>query len=122
MSEHDSQCALFALLRYYHRRYPELRNIFAIPNGGQRHPAVAAKMKKEGVLAGVWDIFVCVPVDGYSGMWLEMKHAKNRLTKSQQSFRERVGEAYAWAVCYSAVEAARAIGDYLGIDELRSVE
>jgi len=121
-TEHQEQSALFSLLRCYHRKYPVLKNVFAIPNGGQRHPAVGAKLKREGVLAGVWDVFVCVPVDGYSGMWLEMKVHPNRLTKTQQSFKKRVGNAYAWEVCYSAIEAAHAIGEYLGIQELKEVE
>ena len=122
MTEHQEQCALFSLLRRYHRKYPVLRNVFAIPNGGQRHPAVGAKLKAEGVLAGVWDIFTAVPVDGYSGLWIEMKVKPNRLTKSQERFRERVGNGYKWEVCYSWIEAANAIGEYLGIRELEEIE
>ena len=31
---------------------------FAIPNGGHRHPAVAAKLKAEGATPGVPDLFI----------------------------------------------------------------
>lgn len=48
--EHTEQTALFSRLALYEGKYPELRWIFAIPNGGHRHIAVAAKMKAEGVM------------------------------------------------------------------------
>ena len=121
MTEHDQQAALFAYLRRRYTTYPVLRCIFAIPNGGHRHVAAAKRMKAEGVMAGVWDIFVAVPTDGYGGMFIEMKVKPNRLTKSQQSFRERVGDGYAWAVCYDWPEAVRAIGEYLGIEEMEQL-
>lgn len=121
MSEHDEQVALFSILALYSDKYPILRWIFAIPNGGKRHPATAAKMKAEGTLAGVWDIFVPVAVDDKCGLWIEMKVKHNKLTANQWAFRDNVGYAYAWQVCYSATAAARAIGEYLDIDELREV-
>ena len=121
MSEHDEQVSLFQILSLYEARYPLLRWIFAIPNGGKRHVATAVKMKAEGVLAGVWDIFCPFAVDGKSGLWIEMKFGKGKLTDNQVAFRNGVGDAYAWAVCYSAEEAARAIGEYLSIEELKGV-
>jgi hypothetical protein len=44
-SEHDEQVALFKMIRLYSIKHPALKNAFAIPNGGQRHKAVAAKLK-----------------------------------------------------------------------------
>ncbi len=78
MSEHDEQAKLFQLLRLNESKYPLLRAIFAIPNGGHRHAAVAAKMKKEGVRRGVWDVFVPFPMHGFHGMFLELTHGKNK--------------------------------------------
>lgn len=121
MSEHDEQVALFNLLSLYESKYPVLKWIHAIPNGGHRHMAVAKRMKAEGVRAGVWDIFVPVAVDDKSGLYIEMKFDDNKLTGNQQQFREGVGDAYSWEVCYTSVEAARAIGKYLDIDELKQV-
>ena len=82
---------------------------------------VAKRMKAEGTKAGVWDIFVPVPVDGYAGMYLEMKFGDNQLRESQKQFRADVGDGYKWEVCWSWTEAARAIGEYLGIEELKEV-
>ena len=55
MSEHDEQYKLFLWTRYR----PELKWMFAIPNGGIRDRITAARMKQEGVKSGVWDIFFC---------------------------------------------------------------
>ena len=121
MSEHDEQVALFNLLSLYEPKYPVLQWIFAVPNGGDRHPAVARKMKAEGVKAGVWDIFVPVPVDDKCGLWIEMKFGDGRLRDTQKQFREAVGEVFEWAVCYSVIEAAQVIGEYLSIEELIEV-
>lgn len=121
MSEHDEQVALFELLTLYEPKYPILQWVFAIPNGGARHPAVAAKMKAEGVKAGVWDIFVPVPVDYKCGLWIEMKFGKNSLSDEQKEFRRALGDVFEWVVSYSTIKAAHAIGRYLGIRELELV-
>ena len=122
MSEHDEQTQLFQILALYEERYPVLRWIFAIPNGGKRHPATAMKLKQEGVRRGIPDICIPYPVDEWAGCYVEMKFGKGRLTKEQQEFIETFQNTHKIYVCYSAIEAAHAIGEYLGIDELRSVE
>jgi hypothetical protein len=52
-SEHDEQVALFEMIRLYKQSTHRLKTAFAIPNGGLRHKAVAAKLKAEGVSAQV---------------------------------------------------------------------
>lgn len=116
--EHQEQVALFNILDLYKYKYLELNWIFAIPNGGHRHISVAKRMKAEGVLAGVWDIFCPFAKNNKCGLFVEMKVGYNKLTLSQEAFREGVGDAYEWAICYSAIEAAHVIGEYLGIKEL----
>lgn len=126
--EHDEQVILFDLLRMHEEKYPILKYVFAIPNGGHRHKAVAAKMKAEGVKAGVWDVFV--PVSKYEdgddyygphilecGLWIEMKYGSNKLTENQESFRNALIDDYDFEVCYSGIEAANVIFEYLGISE-----
>ena len=122
MTEHQEQTALFRILAMYEDKYPLLKWIHAIPNGGHRHISVAKRMKDSGVKSGVWDIFVPIPVDGYSGMYIEMKWGKNKLTDNQEAFRYDLLTVYRWSVCYSAIEAAHTIGDYLEIYELMEVE
>lgn len=122
MSEHDEQAALFSFLELKEDKYPVIKWIHAIPNGGKRHVGTAVKMKAEGLKSGVWDVFIPVPVDEYCGMYIEMKYDKNKLTKNQEKFMKDVGNCYKWAVCYNWIEAVKEIGKYLDISELTNVE
>ncbi len=89
-SEHMEQVAYFEwvdLMRNQDERYDM---IYAVPNGGHRHKAVAAKMKREGVRRGVLDINGDVPVGGYHGFRIEMKlNKKSRLTDEQKIWIRR---------------------------------
>jgi len=121
MSEHDEQCQLFIILALYEEAHPELKWVHAIPNGGHRHISVAKAMKAEGLKAGVWDIFVPFQRGSYHGMYIEMKYGNNHLTTNQKRFMQDLGNAYDWRICYCAIEAAQAIGEYLGIEELERI-
>lgn len=114
-SEHEEQSALFAWAALYTTRTPELALLYAIPNGGARHPAVAAKMKREGVKRGAPD--TCLPIarNGQHGCYIELKTARGRPTTEQLWWGERlVEQGYTWSVCYGWQSAARLIVAYLG--------
>ena len=64
MSEHLEQCAVFDFARYAGIR------LFAIPNGGHRHKAVAVKLRAEGVCAGVPDLMVPEAHGGFNGLFI----------------------------------------------------
>jgi hypothetical protein len=119
MSEHDEQKALFdwAESMIAQGMIPELKNMFAIPNGGMRNKAVAVKLKQEGVKRGVPDIFLAHRSELFNkfGLFIEMKFGKNHLEKEQVDWGARLLEAnYSRLVCYSWVEAAAGIIIYLG--------
>jgi hypothetical protein len=59
---------------------PELL-IFAVPNGGLRSKAEAARMKWTGVLAGVPDLVIVAP--GGRAYFIEVKPAAGRLSPDQ---------------------------------------
>ena len=112
MSEHDEQAALFQMLSFH----PDLWVVFAVPNGGLRNKRNAVTLKREGVKAGVWDIFVPIPKGIYHGMWLEMKYGKNKLSEAQVLFGEQMERyGYRTDVAYSADEAYVKIQNYLGV-------
>lgn len=77
-SEDAEQMALFcwASSPGAREKYPDLRWLFAIPNGGDRHKAVANKLKAMGVKPGVCDI--CFPVSrgSWALLWIELKVPK----------------------------------------------
>jgi len=112
MSEHYEQSELFRLTR----SRPELRWMFAIPNGGLRSKATAANLRRSGVKAGVWDIYLPRPSKGYHGLFLEMKWGKNTLTPAQKEFGDyATQQGYCCKVAYSAEEAIEIIDEYLGL-------
>ena len=116
--EHDEQVRLFNWARDNEEEYPELRNMFAIPNGGARHLFVAKKLKAEGVKAGVLDIFLATPRDQgmekYNGLFIELKYGNNKPSKHQKEWITRLTLAgYQCEVCYGFEEARSVILEYL---------
>lgn len=79
-------------MKYFgiHNRIEALVDMFAVPNGGERHAAVAAKLKMEGVKKGVSDIFLPDPVGTYHGLFIEMKKLDGRFTQEQMEFIRRM--------------------------------
>jgi hypothetical protein len=117
MSEHDEQAALFGWAQWARFDAPELDLLFAVPNGGHRHKATAAKMKAEGVKKGVPDVFLPVARDPFIGLWIEMKFGYNKPTKEQAEWMEALrAQGYRCEVCYRWQDAAAVIADYLGFD------
>jgi hypothetical protein len=120
MSEHLEQVAVFDLIRANEAKYPFLKWIFAVPNGGSRHPAVAGKLKAEGVRRGISDIVIPIPMrDGPKisfGAFCELKVGKNKCTPEQTEFLAFVAaKGYTTGVCYGADEAIQFIEKYLGV-------
>ncbi len=114
--EHDEQVALFAWADAMQGEHPELAMLFAIPNGGARHPAVAAQLKAEGVKAGVPDVFLACARGRWHGLFVELKRAdrSNHATSAQRAWMEMLRRyGYATMVCYGATEAINAIMGYL---------
>lgn len=74
-SEHVEQREF---VEWFRSQYPDLW-IFAIPNGGKRGIREAARLKAEGVTAGVPDLY-CPAVK----LWIEMKRQKGSRTSKEQ--------------------------------------
>lgn len=117
MSEHDEQVALFSWAEWAQNQMPALSGLFAIPNGGDRHVAVAQKMKAEGVKAGVLDVFLPVARGSYHGLFIEMKFGTNKPTEEQVSWLDFFSQGgYAVAVCYGFEAAKEVIEWYMRLD------
>jgi hypothetical protein len=114
MSEHNEQVALFAWAAWESMNQPELDMLFAIPNGGLRNKAVAAKMRAEGAKAGIPDAMLAVPRGDKSGLFIELKFGKNKPTKAQKEWLVALDkQGYETAVCWGFEEAKTVIEDYL---------
>lgn len=100
LTEHDLQVHIFDVLRLNEDAVPQLKWVYAVPNGNFRSWSVGAALKSEGVKKGISDI--CVPFEGrinecyYPGAYIEMKAGDNKLSSEQKDFLKFVaGQGYA---------------------------
>ena len=116
-TESDEQIALFELAKTMISRFPELRLLHAIPNGGLRNKITASRMRREGVKPGVPDIFLPVARGKYHGMYIELKTISGRLSNLQIAWIGALtDQGYDATVCYGADQAIDQIIKYLCIE------
>lgn len=96
-----------AFVSWFRRNYPGVR-IFAIPNGGVRSLAAAARLKAEGVSKGVPDLFIPA-----WWLWVEMKRIKGGVVSDEQhDWMEYLrGIGYECIVCRGADEAKSMVAE-----------
>jgi hypothetical protein len=112
-SEDTEQINVISWAEWNTNRYPELKWLHHIPNGGSRNKAEAIKLKQMGVKAGVSDLCLPYPKGVYCGLYIEMKFGNNRQQDTQKEFLADMAEAgHFVATCYSAEEAIKVIEEY----------
>ena len=115
--EHRIQCAC---VRWFRLQYPQLKGrLFAVPNGGRRDAITAAKLKAEGVIAGVSDLILLKSNHDYGALLIEMKTLKGRQRDSQKQWQNLVcaDREYKYVVCHSFDDFKREVDDYLKTNE-----
>lgn len=80
LSESEEQICLFRWAQWACGKYPELKLLFHVPNEGKRSVYTGARMRSEGLRAGVPDICLPVAKKRYHGLFVEMKVGKNKPT------------------------------------------
>lgn len=118
ISEHDEQVALVKWFRLQYSKYKH--HLFAIPNGAHLAGDVKIrsikmhKMKSEGFVNGIADLFLMIPNENYHGLFIEMKSINGVLSDDQKEFRERAKNmGYKSVVCWGFDEAKTVIDEYL---------
>lgn len=107
------QAKVVAWTRANERNYPYLWLLHNSLNGAKRTKANGDKLVKQGMLPGVPDLLLPVKQGIYSGLYIEMKSTKGRISIDQSKFLRAVSDnGYAVSVCYSANEAIKRIEDY----------
>ena len=100
-------------------KWPVLRLMYHIPNGGSRNSIEAANLKAQGVKRGVPDVFLPVARQGFHGLYIEMKRRRGGvLSKDQKEYIEALKEqSYRVEVCKGFLAAADVIEDYMGKEQ-----
>lgn len=114
-TEHEEQVTLFT---WFRMRYAGML-MYAIPNGGARCSITGARLRDEGVLEGVPDIFLPCPSGGKHGLYIEMKRQKGgRVSAPQKAVMQALRmQGYEVAVCHGWQEARGCIEQYLARDD-----
>lgn len=115
-NEASEQITLIRWCELQKGKYPELGLIFHVPNGGTRNKFEAANLKKQGVKAGVPDLFLPVVRGKYHGLFIELKYGKNKATEKQKEWIEKLNkQGYYAVVCTGFEEAKKVIQEYINI-------
>jgi VRR-NUC domain len=88
--------------------------VFAIPNGGLRSKAEAARLKWTGVVAGVPDLAVIAP--GGKAHFLEVKTPTGRLSDDQREIMDTLGRLGAPVMTVASVDDVRRAFSGWGIE------
>lgn len=133
-SEDDAQAQVIRWAKNNEQYYPDLKLLYAIPNGSNLSKPQRAVMSYTGLRAGMPDIHLPIlrqrkdtpnMMDFYIGLWIEMKRqpyrdAKGRLCRGQVSPEQKkmialLREAgHRVEVCEGPEEGIRVLKDYLG--------
>ena len=91
-----------------------MKLLFHIPNGGKRDKVTAARLKAQGVKAGVPDLFLPVARHGKHGLWIELKIYSGKPSLNQCTWigdlREHGYDAF---VCYGWEDSKGVLEAYL---------
>lgn len=111
--EHRIQCSC---VRWFALKYPHYRGLlFAVPNGGRRDAVTGAKLKDEGVLAGVADLIFLKRNSRYCGLLIEMKKPKGKQSESQKEWEQIINSLgeFKYVCCHSFDEFRDEVEDFL---------
>ena len=113
--EGEEQEALFQWAKLAEGKYPCLRLMHHVPNGGGRTPWEGRAFKRRGVKSGVPDIFLPAARGEYHGLWIELKRKEGgRVEESQAGFIQGLRDGgFKVDVCLGWEAARAAIEDYL---------
>ena len=111
--EHKIQCAI---VKWFYYAYPQYRGglFFAVPNGGHRNIQTAARLKAEGVTAGVSDLMLFVARHGFHALCIEVKTIVGRQSMNQKNWQAKVeAQGFKYAVVRSLEDFAGLVLWYL---------
>lgn len=110
MTESDEQRQLIQ----WCRTDPRLQFLFHIPNESVGGQGWLIRNRQLGVRNGVPDLFYPVPMNGYHGLFIEMKAQNGRLRPEQKKWLEALSTfGYKTAVCHGWESARDVLKEYI---------
>ena len=101
------------VVQHFRAFYPDVI-IAAIPNGGDRTASERVRLHSEGVLAGMPDLCVLEPKNGFHALFVEMKTKAGVVSSKQSAVNLQLNaKGYRAVVARSAAEAIKSIEEYL---------
>ena len=114
-------------VHWFRIQYPEYATLlFAVPNGGARNAITGARLKDEGVAAGVADLILFVPkvvfsagengriVDVTPALCIEIKTPTGRQSPEQRAWQAAVeAQGYKYAIARDVLGFVKIIQEYI---------
>lgn len=115
MSLRNEEIDHINLVNWFRYQFPELEDDFHhFANERKCTYQEGRKLKRMGVKKGVSDFFLAIPNRFFSGLWIELKVNKGKLSEEQIRFIERKNQRGYFAIAVWGFEAAKeVIFDYL---------
>ena len=114
--EYSIQCSV---IRYIKLKYPTLLYTIA-PQGFKLPFGVAKKIKAMGYIAGVPDLMIFEPRNGYHGLFIEIKtnkteySQKGKVSENQKWWNNELNKrGYKAVICYGYDEVINELENYL---------
>lgn len=112
------------IVNWFNYQFPDLKDdLHHFANERRCSIQQGRLLKRMGVKKGVSDFFLAIPLNGKSGLWIELKVGKNKPTKEQVVFIERkVLRGYECALVWGFDAARETIKNYLKDYDSISIE
>ena len=122
LKEQQEQELVIGWARSLQHQYPKLSRLHCSLNGVWLPPKLAMQAKSGGMVSGVPDLHLPVPMKVgeimFHGLWIEMKSMEGVLSKNQKLWLAELNDdGYAAVCCKGAKAAIRVIANYMNIKQ-----
>lgn len=115
-AQHQANVIKWSQQPHIRAKWPDLKLLFHIANGGSRDAIEGKHLKQQGVKPGVPDLCLPVARGQYHGVYLEMKAEKGKLSSSQVWWISALAnQGYSCNVCYGWQQAVEFLEWYLSL-------
>lgn len=104
-----------ALWQWFQLQYPSHARRYLRFEVKQSSKIQQAILKSEGNKAGTSDVLIALPTKCYSGLWLEVKADKGRLSDNQEAFQKEMTPDYCCVTGYGIDECIKLVTQYMAL-------